>query len=119
MAETTIITETFDIASKSDIHMTFSAYLQATAALTLAVKTYTQEGSTTSVKTFTPQQYFSGNFTISYNEKFESVSAGETTITVTMDVTTGTATIDTAMCSMNIIVFPLSVTSTMTATITV
>jgi hypothetical protein len=114
--ETTITTKAFDLSVPSDIHMTFSAYLQVTAAVTVTGKTYLNEGTaTTTTLTFQPKQNLSGNETFAFCDFREAVSAGTTTMTVKLVSDTGTITINTGQAAMNILIFPRELTATSTA----
>ena len=114
--ETTITSKAFDLSVAADIHMTFSAYLQVTAAVTVTGKTYLNEGTAvTTTLTFQPKQNLSGNETFAFCDFYESVSAGTTTLTVKLVSDTGTITINTGQAAMNILVFPRDLTATYTA----
>lgn len=115
-SETTITSKAFDLSVSSDIHMTFSAYLQVTAAVTVTGKTYLNEGTAvTTTLTFQPKQNLSGNETFAFCDFRESVSAGTTTLTVKLVSDTGTITVNTGQAAMNILVFPRELTATYTA----
>jgi hypothetical protein len=115
-SETTITSKAFDLSVSSDIHMTFSAYLQVTAAVTVTGKTYLNEGTAvTTTLTFQPKQNLSGNETFAFCDFRESVSAGTTTLTVKLVSDTGTITVNAGQAAMNILVFPRELTATFTA----
>ena len=117
--ETTITTKAIDLSRSSDVHITFSAYLQVTASVTVTGKTYLHEGTaTTTTFTFQPQQNLSGNQTFAFNDFYESVSAGTTTLTVKLISDTGTITVNAGQAAMNVLVFPRALTPTFTALVT-
>lgn len=118
-SETTLTSKAFDLSVPSDIHMTFSAYLQVTAAVTVTGRTYLNEGTAvTTTLTFQPQQNLSGNETFAFCDFYEAVSAGTTTMTVKLVSDTGTITVNTGQAAMNILVFPRDLTATYTAVVT-
>ncbi len=117
-SETTVATKSFYVPFASDIHMTFSAHLIATAGITITAKTYLQEGAATAARTYQPQHNLSGNATFTYCEQMQSISAGSSVITVKLSGDTGTTTISANFSALNITVFPLTVTATATANYT-
>ncbi len=116
---TTVLSKNFTLDAKSDIHMTFSAKLEATALVTVTAQTKIIDGSgITSANTFQPVKIFSSTETFAYNDYFETISAGDTTIYIDMTVETGQCTIDTGMATMNLIIFPASLTASDSANVT-
>lgn len=115
---TTIASKNFILDTASDIHMTFSACCQITAAMTISAETELIEGTSSTTMPFQPIWMISSNSTIAYCENFQAISAGSTTITVKLQNNTGTMTVNSGQCSLNIITFPLPVTASDTGFIT-